>query len=148
MQRSRCRVLPKRRGRLASTGLSSRQRSDASDLSTEIHEITCTSCAALQLARAQALECKRRSSAAPRCGQILLLFRLRSEAAPRKVFPAGLPIACLLMTTHTEATAPRALIVLISPASPDPEPRLQIIAGLGRFSICSATQLGCRPAGC
>jgi len=60
-----------------------------------------------------------------RCGQIWLLFRRRSESAPRKVFPAGYPLQCapLLMTTPQCADRQRASITVASPASPDADPK-------------------------
>lgn len=75
-QRSRCRVLPKRRGRLASTGLSSRLRSDASDLTEEIHGITCNIFTQPWKSPLEASGALR----PPRCGQILL----RSSACDPK----------------------------------------------------------------
>ena len=93
-QRSRCRVLPKRRGRLASTGLSSRLRSDASDLTKEIHGITCNILQyALELE--EPAGGKRSPAVAQMRSDLAALLRLRSVAAPRKVFPAGLLPGCL-----------------------------------------------------
>lgn len=79
-----------------------------------------------------------------RCGQILLLFRRRSESAPRKVFPAGYPPqrAPLLMTTPHCDDRQRALIAVASPASPDPEPQAQIIARLGCFRCVVRPNVG------
>lgn len=82
---------------------------------------------------------------AARCGQILLLFRLRSEAAPRRFFPADYPPrrVPLLMTTHTELPEQRAPISLLSPASPDPEPQTLITACLGCVCFAVHPKLGC-----
>ena len=37
----------------------------------------------------------------------------------------------------------RALIALLSPASPDPDPQTQIVAFLGHFYFCVRPKLGC-----
>lgn len=100
-QRSRCRVLPKRRGRLASTGLSSRLRSDASDLTKEIHGITCN---ILRIKRArwrQAEPCGRPDAVRSCCAPLPAIRSSATKSLPCRV-AAGLPIACLLMTTHSE----------------------------------------------
>lgn len=129
---SRCCVLPKRPGK------SRRAAGSALRTRFDLRGITCAS-----------FSQPRQGFLFSRCGRISLLFRLRSEAAPRKVFPADYRRrrAPLVMTTHHQAARKCADPATFSSISRSRLPNGDH-CGFRVFAFLSCSQSGLQHATC